>query len=86
MPEVAEIFKTTIDEMTHGTDFTLVNLLHPDYAYLTYEDLYTSIDEHENRGNIHLVSYDKLTSRATPSSNSRLSHCSWSFEIFDDWH
>jgi hypothetical protein len=27
-----------------------------------------------------------VTSRAKPSSNGRLSHCSWSFEIFDESH
>jgi len=43
-------------------------------------------DEPENRRNIHLLSYDTLTSRAKPSSNGRLSHCSWSFGIFDESH
>jgi len=52
----------------------------------THEDLNTSIDEPENRGNIHLVLYDTFTSRAKPSSNGRLSQCSWSFEIFDKSH
>jgi hypothetical protein len=86
MPGVAETFKTVIDEMTHGTDFKLVNLLHPENANLTHEDLNTSIDEPENRWNIHLVSYDTLTSRAKPSSTGRLSHCTWSFGIFDESH
>jgi len=86
MPGVAETIKTVIDEMTHGTDFKLVNLLHPENAYLTDENLNTSIDEPENRWNIHLVSYGTLTSRAKPSSNGRLSHCSWSFGIFDETH
>ena len=45
MPGVAETFKTVIDEMTHGTDIKLVNLLHPENADLTQEDLNTSIDE-----------------------------------------
>jgi hypothetical protein len=44
IPGVAETFKTVIDEMTHGTDFTLVNLLHAENANLTHEDLNTSID------------------------------------------
>jgi len=86
MPGVAETFKTVIDEMTHGTDFKLVNLLLAENANLTHEDLNTSIDEPENRWNIHLVSYDTLTSRAKPSSNGRLSYCSWSFGIFDESH
>jgi len=86
MPGVAETFKTVIDEMTRGTDFKLVNLLHPENANLTHEDLNTSIDEPENRWNIHLVSYDTITSRAKPSSNGQLSHCSWSFGIFDESH
>src|SRR5882757_5906467 len=84
MPGVAETFKTVIDEMTHRTDFKLVNLLHPENAYLTHEDVNTSSDEPENRWNIHLVSYDTLISRAKPSSNGRLSHCSWSLGIFDE--
>jgi hypothetical protein len=48
MPRVAETFKTVIDEMTHGTDFKLVNLLHPENTNLTQEDLNTSIDKPEN--------------------------------------
>jgi hypothetical protein len=86
MPGVAETFKSVIDEMTFGTDFKLVNLLHAENANLTHEDLNTSIDEPENRWNIHLVSYDTLTSRAKPSSNGQLSYCSWSFGIFDESH
>jgi hypothetical protein len=86
MPGVVETFKTVIDEMTHGTDFKLLNLLHAENANLTHKDLNTSIDEPENRWNIHLVSYDSLTSRAKPSSNGRLSHCSWSFGIVDESH
>jgi hypothetical protein len=58
MPRVAETFKTVIDEMTHGTDFKLVNSFHPKNVYLTHRDLDTSIDEPENRWNIHLVLYD----------------------------
>jgi hypothetical protein len=69
MPAVAETFKTVIDEMTHGTDFKLVNLLHPENAHLTHGDLNTSIDEPEIRWNIHLVSYETLTSRAKPSTS-----------------
>jgi len=86
MPRVAETFKTVIDEMTHGTDFELVNLLHAENANLTHEDLNTCIDELENRWNIHLVSEDTLTSRAKPSSNSQLSYCAWCFGIFDESH
>jgi hypothetical protein len=86
MPRVAQTFKTGTDEMTLGTDFKLVNLLLANNANLTHEDLNTSIDTPENRWNIHLVSYDTLTSRAKPSSNGRLSHCSWSFGIFDESH
>jgi len=75
MPGAAETFKTVIDKMTHGIDFKLVNLLHAENANPTNEDLNTSIEDSENRWNIHLVSYDTLTSRAKPSSNGRLSHC-----------
>jgi len=44
MPGVAETFKTIIDEMTHVTDFKLVNLLHAKNVNLTHEHLNTSID------------------------------------------
>jgi len=75
MPRVAETSKIVIDKMTCGTDFTLVNLLHAENANLTHEHLNTSIDELENQWNIHLVSYDTLTSRAKPSSNGQLFYC-----------
>jgi hypothetical protein len=84
MPWVAEMFKTVIDEMTQGTNFKLINLFHPENANLTHKDLNTSIDEPENRWNIHLVSCNTLTSRAKPASNGRLSNCSWRFGIFDE--
>jgi hypothetical protein len=86
MPGVAETFKTVIDVMTPGTDFKLVNLLQPQYANLTHEDLNTSITELEHRWNIHLVWYDILTSRAKPSSNGQLSYYSWSFGVLDEYH
>jgi SNF2 family DNA or RNA helicase len=86
IPGVAETFKTVIDKMTHGTNFKLINLLHAENANLTHEDLNTSINNSVNRWNIHLVSYDTLTSRAKPSTNGRLSHCTWSFGIFDESH
>jgi len=86
MSGVAETFKTVIAEMTHATDFQLVKLLHPENVNLTYEDLYTSIDEPQNPRNIHLLLYDNLTSTATPSHNGRLLHCSWSFGMFDHCH
>jgi len=47
MPGVAEMFRSVIDEMTHGTEFKLVNLLHVDNANLTHNDLNTNIDEPE---------------------------------------
>jgi len=86
MPGVEETIKTVIDKMTNGTEFKLVNSLQGENANLTHEDLNTSIDEPENRQNIHLVSYDTLTSRAKPSSNGQLSYCAWSFGIFDESH
>jgi hypothetical protein len=86
MPGLADSFKTVIDDMTHGTDVKLVNLLHSENVNLTDQDLNTSIDKPEKRWNIHLVSYDTLTSRAKPSSNGWLSHCTWSFGIFDEFH
>jgi len=86
MPGVRETFKTVINKMPHGTDFKLVNLLHAKMAHLTHKDLNTISDEPENWWNIHLVSYDTLTSRAKPSSNGQLSHCLWSFGIFNESH
>jgi hypothetical protein len=44
MPGVADTFKTVIDEIPHGTDFKLVNLLLNENANLTHPDLNTSID------------------------------------------
>jgi hypothetical protein len=75
-----------IDKITFATDFNLINLLYTANVNLTHEDLNTSIDEPENRWNIHLVSYNTLTSRAKPSSNGQLSYCSWRFGIFDEFH
>jgi len=88
MSGVAATFKRIIHEMTYPTDFQLINLLQTENANLTLKDLNTSLDQPENRWNIHFVSYDTLTSRAKPSSNSQLSHSSWSFGIFDesDWY
>ena len=86
IPAIAETFKTVIDKMTHGTDFKLVDLLHAKNTPLTHEDLNTIIDEPENWWIIDLVLYGTLTSRAKPSSNGWLSHCSWSFGIFDESH
>jgi len=75
MPGVAETCKSVIDEMTHGTDFKLLNLLNAKNANPTHEDLNTSIDEPDNRWIIHLVSYDTLSSRAKQLSNGQLSYC-----------
>jgi len=86
MPRVAETFKNVINKMTHGTELKLINLLHADNANLTHEDLNTCINEPENWWNIHLVSYDTLTSRAKPLSNGQLSYWAWSFGIFDESH
>ena len=69
-------FIAVIYEMTHGTDLQLVDLLLAENPKLTHKDLNTSIDEPEYQWNVHLVSYDNLTSRAKPSSNGRMSHCS----------
>jgi hypothetical protein len=86
MPGVAETFKSVIDEMTFATDFKLIYLLNAENVNLTHDDLNTSLDEPENRWNIHLVSYDTLTSRAKSSSKGQLSDCSLSFGIFDESH
>jgi hypothetical protein len=86
MPRVEEMFKSVIDEMKFATDFKLINLLHAENVSLTHQDLNTSLDEPENRWNIHLVSSDTLTSRAKPSSNGQLSHWTWSFGTVDESH
>jgi len=81
---VAETFKSVIDEMTHGTNFKVVNLLHTDNADLSHENLNTTIDEPGNPWTIHLVSYNTLRFTAKLSSDGRLSYCSCSFGIFDE--
>jgi hypothetical protein len=74
MPSVAEMLKTVINEMTHRTELKLVNLLPDRNANFPHPDLNTSIDKPESRWNIHLVSYDTLSSRAKPSRNGQLSY------------
>jgi len=86
MPGGAQTFKSVNDKMTHGTDFKLLHLLQTKNANLTHENLNTIIDEPETRCNIHLVSYETISSRAKPSSNSQLSYFSWSFGIFVESH
>jgi len=86
MDAVAETVKAVIDNMTHGTDFKLLNLLLTESSNLIQEDLNTSVDEPKNQWTIDLVSYDTLTSRAKSSSNGQLSHCSWNVGIFDESH
>jgi len=86
IPRVAETFKSIIGDMTYGIDFKVANLLHAEIANLTNEDLNTCIDEPETRLNIFLVSNHTLTSRAKPSSNGQLSHCSRRFGISDVSH
>jgi hypothetical protein len=86
IPGVVETFKSVFDKITYGTTFKLINLLHTENANLTSDDLKTSIAKLENWWNVQLVSYDTLTSRGKPSSNGQLSHCLWSFGIFDKSH
>jgi len=86
MPGVAEKFKSVIDKMTFAIDFKLISLLHAENANLTHQNLRNSLREPKNRCNMHLVSYHSLTTRAKPSSNGQVSHCSWSFGIFDESH
>jgi len=74
MQGVAETFKTVINEISHGTYFKLVNMVHTENADLTKEDLNTSIEECENRSNILLVLYHTISSTAKPSSNGQLSY------------
>jgi hypothetical protein len=47
-PAVAEMFKSVIDEMTCGTNFSLINLLLANHAIPTTQDPNRSIDEPEN--------------------------------------
>ena len=82
MPGVGETFKRVIDEMTYATAFKLNNLLHAENDNLAQENPNTSLDKPHNRWNMHLVSFHTFTSRAKPSGNGQLSHCSWSFVIF----
>jgi len=86
MPGVPETIKTVNDEMTHGTHSKRVNILHAENVNLSHKDLDTRSEKPEIRWNMHLLSYETLTSRAKPSSNGKLSYCAWSFGIFDDSH
>jgi hypothetical protein len=86
MPRVAQNFNTVINEMIHGTDFYLAQLLHRTNANLTHEDPNTGSDELDTQWNIDHVLYDTITSSAKPSSNGSLPYCSWSFGIFDESH
>ena len=86
LPGVAETFKSVIDQIKHGTNFKLVNLLDAENANLTNEYLNTSIEEPENCLNSHFVSYDTLTSRGKPSGNGYLSYCRWSLGFFNAFH
>jgi len=72
--------------MTYGTKVELIYSFHVGIANLTHQDRNTSIDELQYWWNIHLVTYDTVTSRAKPSSTSELSYCSWSFGICDKFH
>jgi hypothetical protein len=83
---VAVWFGSAIDKMTYWTDFKLINLLHGDGTYLTYEDLHSSVEKPDNRWNVHLGWYYILTSTAKPSRNKQLSHCLWSFGMLDESH
>ena len=47
MPGVADTFKSVIEEMTYGTNFKVLYLLHMENVNLTHEDLNSSIDEPE---------------------------------------
>jgi len=86
IPGVTETFQIVIDEMTSGTDFTLVDFFHGENVNLTHDDLNATIDKPEHRCNIHLLSYDNLTSRAQPSSHGQLSYCGLCVGIFDESH
>jgi hypothetical protein len=61
-------------------------MVYAENANLTNEDQITSIDEPENRWNLHFVSYDTLTSSGNPSSQDKLSHWVWNLGIFDESH
>jgi hypothetical protein len=86
MPGMAVIFNSVIDEMTRATDCKLVNMLHVENSNLKNKDRNTSIEEPQDRWNMHLVSYHTDESRAKLSSNGQLSCWAWSFGIFDESH
>jgi len=86
IPRVTETLNKVINEMIQVTDFKLINLIPTKNVNCTHEYLNTSIDKPKNRWNIHPVSYDTSISRAKPPSIHRLSHCSWSFGIFNKSH
>ena len=48
MPGVAKTLKIVINEITHATEFKLVNMLQVENVNLTNPDLNTSIHEPEN--------------------------------------
>jgi hypothetical protein len=86
MPGEAETWQSVINEMTHGTDFQLVNSLHAKYPNLTQKDLNTGIEMPENSWNFNLVVCDSITSSGKLSGHSQLFYCSWGFGIFDGSH
>jgi hypothetical protein len=61
-------------------------LSHVENANLTHKDLNTGTDMVEHWWNIHLVSFDTLTSRAKQWNNGQLCYYLWSFGIFDEYH
>jgi len=86
MSRVAATFKIVIHEIIYATNVKLNKLSYSENANLTHADLNTSTEKLENRCNIHLVSFDTLTSRAKRFSNGQLLYYLWSFGIFDEYH
>ncbi|KAF8515970.1 hypothetical protein BDD12DRAFT_905249 [Trichophaea hybrida] len=84
LPGICVTFKSVIKDMSHNTDFTIIDLLDPNYYNDTNEDLNASADEPERRWNIHFISYDTFTARAKLNGQRQLTKCAWSCAIFDE--
>ncbi|KAF8537453.1 hypothetical protein BDD12DRAFT_806924 [Trichophaea hybrida] len=86
LPGICEMCQSGIKDMSHNTDFTIIDLLEPNHYNLTNEDLNASADEPERKWKIHLKSYNTLTARAKLNCQRQLTKCTWSVAIFDQSH
>ncbi|KAF8520710.1 hypothetical protein BDD12DRAFT_811081 [Trichophaea hybrida] len=83
---ICETFESDINDMSHNTHFTIIDLLDPNHYNLSNKDLNTSADELEHRWNINLISYDTLTARTKPNGQWQLTKRAWSFTTFEESH